>query len=391
MNQPMRAQPHPARAALGWLKENLFGTWYNTLLTLGGSALAYYLGRSFLLWALRHADWSVVSSNLTLLMMGTYPRVHAWRLWVVILLIAALSGISLAPVTARYRRTFPLLGAACFAILLIPAASFVKLWLLSSFVVHALMLLLSRHSPRLRRIAAILWFLAPAWVLLLVRGLPPWLPVVPSSNWGGLLLTLILAASSIVVSFPAGVLLALGRQSKLPVVSLICTGYIEFVRGVPLISVLFMAQVMAPIFLPQIQLDRVLRAMLGFTLFTSAYMAENVRGGLQTVGRGQYEAAYALGLSTPLAFALIILPQALRAVIPSTVGQFISLLKDTSLVAVVSLLDVMGIASSVLANPSWLGRDTELLLFVAMVYWTFSYSLAFASRRLERKLGVGER
>jgi general L-amino acid transport system permease protein len=204
-------------------------------------------------------------------------------------------------------------------------------------------------------------------------------------------LTLVLAAVGIAASFPLGVLLALGRRSSLPAVSLISTLYIEIVRGVPLVTVLFMAQIMVPIFLPDFRIDKIIRAMVGLTLFTTAYMAENVRGGLQGVPRGQYEAAHALGLRYPLIMLLIILPQALRSVIPAIVGQFISLFKDTSLVAIIGLLDLLGIARSVIANPDWLGLQAEVYIFAALIYFIFSYSMSHTSKKIEMALGIGKR
>jgi general L-amino acid transport system permease protein len=245
----------------------------------------------------------------------------------------------------------------------------------------------------------VLWILYFPLVLLLIRGFgesfeiqeTP-LATVPTRFWGGLLLSLLLAIVGIVFSFPIGVILALGRQSKLPVMRTFSILYIEFIRGVPLISLLFMGQVMLNLFLPSgITLDRVFRAMVPITLFSAAYLAENVRGGLQSIPKGQYEAAYALGLSGFKTMLFIILPQALRAVIPVIVGQFIGLFKDTSLVAIVGLLDLLGIARGVIANPDYIGTQREVFLFISVFYFVFSYALAYTSRRLETALGVGTR
>jgi general L-amino acid transport system permease protein len=205
--------------------------------------------------------------------------------------------------------------------------------------------------------------------------------------WNGLVLTLLVAISGIVFSFPLGILLALGRQSDLPVIKIFCILYIEVVRGLPLIGILFMAQVMLPLFLPAgLEIDRVLRAIAAFILFSAAYLAENVRGGLQSIPKGQAEAARALGLNIPQAIALIILPQALKASIPAIVGQFIGLFKDTSLVAIVGLLDLMGVARTVLSQPEFIGRYSEVYLFVAAIYWVFCFSLSQFSQNLEKKL-----
>ena len=183
--------------------------------------------------------------------------------------------------------------------------------------------------------------------------------------------------------------MALGRRSNLPTIKWASTAYIETVRGVPLVTILFMAQIMVPIFLPDFRIDKILRAMLGITLFSAAYMAENVRGGLQSIPKGQHEAAHALGLNYPLTMLLIILPQALRSVIPAIVGQFISLFKDTSLVTIIGLLDLLSIAKTVIANPDWLGLQAEVYLFAAAIYFVFSYSMSYISQKIEGALGVG--
>ena len=202
----------------------------------------------------------------------------------------------------------------------------------------------------------------------------------------GLMLTIPVALVSIILCFPFGVLLALGRQSKLPVIHWLSVAYIELIRGFPLIGILFMAQVMLPLVLPaDVRPDRVVRAIAGFTIFSAAYLAENVRGGLQSIPRGQVEAAKALGLNPVYTLAFIILPQALKAVIPSMVGQFISLFKDTSLLAIVGLTDLLGISQSIIANPKYLGRYQEVYLFVAVIYFLCCYAMSFASRKLESK------
>jgi general L-amino acid transport system permease protein len=250
-------------------------------------------------------------------------------------------------------------------------------------------------GKRIQRTVINLWILYSPLLILIVRGLTStegWFPVVPSNLWGGLLLTFLLTVSGILFSFPLGVLLALGRRSRLPIIRWVCIGYIELVRGVPLVTILFMAQIMLPLFLPAgVTIDRVIRAMVGIILFTAAYQAENIRGGLQAISRGQYEAAYALGLSGLQTTLFIILPQALRNVIPVLVGQFIALYKDTSLVAIVGLLDLLGIAKSIVSQPQFVGLQREAYLFVTAIYWLFSYLMAYLSQRLEVALGVGER
>ena len=211
-----------------------------------------------------------------------------------------------------------------------------------------------------------------------------------TSNWGGLLLTLILAVVGIVVSFPLGVFLALCRQSNLPAIRWVSTAYIETVRGVPLITILFMGNVLTPIFMPGFDINQVLRMMLGITFFSAAYMAENVRGGLQGIPRGQHEAAQAVGLNYVQTTLFIVLPQALRSVIPAIVGQFIALFKDTSLVAIVGLIELLGVSKSVINNPDWLGLQAEVYLFAAVIYFVFCYSMSYGSRKIETDLGIGQ-
>jgi general L-amino acid transport system permease protein len=187
-------------------------------------------------------------------------------------------------------------------------------------------------------------------------------------------------------------LLALGRRSELPIIRWFSIGYIELVRGVPLITILFMAQLMLPLFLPDgMDVDRVLRAMVGMTLFSAAYLAENVRGGLQAIPKGQFEASHALGLSGAQTMIFIILPQALRLIIPILVGQFISVFKDTALVAIVGLFDLLGIARTVLSQPEFLGLHREVYAFVSLLYWVLSYAMSYISQRLETSLGIGTR
>ena len=224
--------------------------------------------------------------------------------------------------------------------------------------------------------------------MMLLRGFGK--NAVRTNNWGGLLLTLILAVVGIVVSFPLGVFLALCRQSKLPAIRWISTAYIETVRGVPLITILFMGSVLIPIFIPDFSINQVLRMMIGITLFSAAYMAENIRGGLQAIPTGQYEAAQAVGLNYIHTMLFIILPQALRSVIPAIVGQFIALFKDTSLVAIIGLIDLLGVAKTVIADPNWLGLQAEVYLFAAVIYFVFSYSMSYVSKEVETSLGVGK-
>jgi len=344
--------PRTSVGVLGWLKENLFSTWFNTLFTFGSLWFIYMILRGIVTWVWTEARWSVVTTNLWLFIIGPFPRQEVWRVWacvIMVLLLGLLSWVVWGP--------------------------------------------LGRGRTGARRWVLAGWLLSFPLTILLLRGLGnSALPLVGTNLWGGLLLTFVLAVVSIVASFPLGVLLALGRRSSLPVIRMFSTLYIELIRGVPLVTILFMAQIMLPLFLPEgMRVDKVMRAIAGFTLFTAAYIAECVRGGLAAVPMGQYEAAKAVGLSGPQVMVLIVLPQALRAVIPPIVGQFISLFKDTSLVAIVGLVDLLNIAKAVVAQPEFMGLKREVYFFVAVVYFVFSYAMSYASRRLEVALGVGER
>ena len=216
------------------------------------------------------------------------------------------------------------------------------------------------------------------------------LPVVETYRWGGLMLTLVLAVVGMVMSLPLGILLALGRRSQMPVVRAACVTYIELWRGVPLITVLFMASVMLPLVLPEgVTLDKLLRAMVGIVLFQAAYMAEVVRGGLQAIPKGQYEAAEALGLGYWQSTGLIILPQALKLVIPGIVNTFIALFKDTTLVLIIGLFDLLGIVQQAFADPKWLGFSVEGYVFAGALYWAFCFGMSRYSQSLERELQRG--
>lgn len=382
---------------LGWLRKNLFGSWLDALLTIFSLIFIYFVVTRFVNWGLNSAQWEVIPVNLRLFMVGQYPIDEVWRIWLAIDLLVFLVGISWAVWIKRisgwvgiFLLSLPILLALLDFVLRVR----INLLLLSAAGLAGWAV--GQWQPKLmRRIAVNAWIWVFPLFIVLVRGLfddNSVLPAVPSNFWGGLLLTFLLTVVGIVFSFPLGVLLALGRRSNMPVVRWICIGLIEVVRGVPLITILFMAQFMLPLFLPGgMTVDRVLRAMVGVTLFSAAYLAENVRGGLQAIPNGQYEAAYALGLNGFQTMSRIILPQALRAVIPILVGQFISLFKDTSLVAIVGLFDLLGVADLVLAQPKFLGRQLEVYFFISLIYFVFSYGMSYVSQRLEKSLGVGER
>lgn len=335
------APPVTEIGVIGWIKENLFSSITNTVLTFLSLGLIYVTIRELIEFVFFQADWRVVSQNLVLFAIGQYPRPEAWR-------------------------TIASLGVVV--------------------VLAVLSLILWNRSKVARNILIGLWVLSPIMVVILLSGFrgSTVLPYVRTQLWSGLLLTIMLTVVGIVASFPLGVLLALGRRSDMVILKALCTVYIEVIRGVPLISILFMAQVLLPLFVGNANFDVVLRAMAGITLFSAAYLAENVRGGLQAIPKGQVEAAQALGFSAPLVTGLIVLPQALRIVIPAIVGQFISLFKDTTLVSIITLLDLLGISEAALAqDPAFQSHKLEVYLFLAAVYFIFSYLMSSAARRIE--------
>lgn len=390
------APPTERYTILGWLKRNLFGSFGDSLLTVFAIWLTYAMLKPSLAWGFGEAKWQVIADSLKLFMVGRYPAEELWRVWVILYLLTALVGFVWGVwVKGKEKAGYVLIGIPIFLALL-PFSTTIRFMILALDLFGFLGVLLGRgENPKLKRwsiIAMLLYFPVGITIIGGLTGEGGFLPTVKPDLWGGLMLTILLAVIGIIFSFPIGVSLALGRQSSLPIVSWICIGFIELVRGVPLITILFMMDLMLPLFLPtEIRVEGVMRALVGITLFSAAYMAENVRGGLQAISRGQYEASHALGLSGFTTMAFIILPQALKAVIPILVSQFIGLLKDTTLVMILSLFDVLGIGKSVLGNPEYIGTSKEVYVFIAALFWVLSYTLSYGSQRLETSLGVGER
>lgn len=390
----------PAARKLGaveWLKKNLFSDWFNSLLTIVVFAVLLYAVYGLFNWALTIAQWTVIPNNMGLYMTGLYPSEQYWRVWILLGIVSALSGLSWGILARNLPILFSrnvLIGFAvvCAGFVLFgptrPASP--KLLLMTGIVAAAAWggRTVGRQMPGLGKWVSLLWFLAYIISLWLIGG-GLGLSQVSTNDWGGMVLTLLMAVSGIALCFPLGVLLALGRRSTLPVVKMLSIAYIELIRGVPLIAILFMGQVMIPLFLPEgLRPDRVLRAVIGLTIFSAAYLAENVRAGLQSVPRGQQEAAASLGLNKPLTLALIVLPQALKTAIPAIVGQFISLFQDTTLLSIVGLAELLGISRSILANPSYLGRYAEVYLFIGIIYWFFCYAMSLGSRKVEQALNT---
>lgn len=377
--------------------KNLFNTWYNTLITIGISSLLLSMLTGFISWAFTTAKWAVIPANLPLYFVGRFPSDQYWRLWIMLGMIAILSGITWGFLARNSRILFSkniLIGISLIGILAVITPTPIVFRLL--LIVMLLLLVagawggktIGNTQPKLGKWLPFSWFLLLLICVWLIGG-GLGLKVVETNLWGGLMLTLLMSIISILLCFPIGILLALGRQSSLPVIRILSTVYIEVIRGLPLITILFMGQILLPLFLPEgARPDRILRAIIGLTMFSSAYLAENIRGGLQGIPRGQTEAAKALGLNTPLTVSLIVLPQALKVAIPSIVGQFISLFQDTTLLSIVGLMELLGISRSILANPKFLGRHLEVYIFVGILYWVFCYGMSIASQKLEQQLNT---
>jgi general L-amino acid transport system permease protein len=392
----LEVAPRPEPVTVGeWFRRNLFSSWFNGLLTVVAGALVVYLGFRILRFVFVTADWAVLRANLRVLMVGRFPLEQMWRVWAVAYLLAVVVGVSrglLAP--PRWTRRGTILRAVLAALAvgaLVYLVDGLLVWLLLAIAVAlyaGAVAAARRLGGRLRRPLLAAWLLAfPVVVLLLSLG------SVKAEQWGGLLLNVIVAVVVIALSFPLGILLALGRRSRLPAVSWFCVGLIELVRGVPLLTLLIFGRFVLILLLPPgLTLAQIVRAMIMFTFFSAAYVAEIVRGGLQGVPEGQYEAARALGLSTTRTMALVALPQALRNTIPSMIGHFISVFKDTSLLAALGVFsDLLATARRASQAFEFIGHQAEVLLPAAFAFWVIAFSMSRWSQRIERRLGVGER
>ena len=350
--------PIATTGIIGWARQNLFDTVSNTILTVAAVLFLLWFIPPILDWAFISADWSgdtrdacsregacwvFIKVWFRQLMYGRYPVDEIWRINLAYF-IAVVAG----------------------ALLFVPGLRgkpWIGLFLLVGFPIIAFYLFVGGRFG---------------------------LVEVETPLWGGLFLTLVISAVGIAASLPIGIVLALGRRSNMPVVRALCIGFIELWRGVPLITVLFMASVMFPLFLPEgMNFDKLVRALLGVMFFSSAYMAEVIRGGLQALPKGQYEAAQALGLSFWKMMGLVILPQALKLVIPGIVNTFIGLFKDTTLVLIIGLFDFLGMVQLAGTNPNWLGFAIEGYVFTAFGFWIFCFSMSRYSQHLEKKLHTG--
>ena len=362
--QIAEAEPPPRKSfgPVDWLRRNLFASAGDTVLTILAALLLAYALPPLIDWAFLSAAWdgpdrsvctppdvgacwAFVKAKFAQFIYGRYPVPERWRVDLVFLLGAA--------------------GLIPFAIPSVPHKGWNLLYLFLIF---------------------------PAIALVLLSGGVFGLSHVETALWGGLLVTLVVSYVGIFASLPLGILLALGRRSEMPVVRTLSITFIEFWRGVPLITVLFMASVIFPLFLPEgVNFDKLVRALVGISLFASAYMAEVIRGGLQAIPKGQYEGAMSLGLNYWKMNAFIILPQALRICIPGIVNSFIGLFMDTNLVLIMGLIELLGIAQASTRDPNWLGLINTALAFVSLIYFAFCFGMSRYSQALERKLAKGRR
>ena len=402
--------PRTEVGVFGWMYANLFSSRFNSALTVVALALivpALWFG---LRWIFTGADWTViikvaVSGGLAI---GQYNTEGAcpgqncfWRPQAALLLVTMLLGMAWGLAGAGTARKIAVGAAVIVALFAFLPFSFddmgmdVRLLLAANILTTLAGWGIARYTGMSGRHIAICFVAVFLITLVLLRGVPgvPGFQPVSTLYWGGLMLNLVLAVGGISLCLPIGIALALGRRSNLPVVKLFCVIFIEVFRGVPLITLLFMSQTLLPLVFPEeFKPNQLLRASMVITLFSSAYMAENVRGGLQALHPGQAEAARALGLSGWQAMLFISLPQAIRNVIPAIVGQFISLFKDTTLIYIIGLLDMVEFGRAFIqGNVEYLPSFKELLIFLAVVFWIFCYTMSYVGQRVEDYLGVGGR
>jgi general L-amino acid transport system permease protein len=348
--------PVTSVGVIGWVRANLFNNIFNSILTLIVLYVMWQVVPPFIRWAFidsqwfstgeacRGTDgacWSVIPANIRFILFGFFPYDMQWRPLLAMVLLVGL-------------------------------------------------LFYSRDRRHWKKSLLYAWIVGLVIMGILMKGGILGLAPVESTQWGGLPLTLLLSVFGLAAAYPLGVVLALGRQSQMPAIKTLCIVYIEMIRGVPLITLLFMSSIVFPLFLPEgVTVNVILRAQVAIIMFTAAYVAEVVRGGLQGMATGQFEAADSLGLNYYQTMRLVILPQALKIVIPPTVSQLISALKDTSLVVIIALYDLLKTTQSVLSDPNWMAFSSELYIFVALIYFGCCYFMSSYSRRLEKELDTG--
>ena len=410
---PQSSPPLTEVGIIKWLRENLFSSWFNSLLTVLSLYFIFILLKDFIPWvygahwttgSIREcydinpdvACFSVLTARWKQLLFGLYPAEEYWRP----ILTFCLLILSIVPILfSRFIRFFwfsvmypgiaiwLLWGGSFWSIAIIYIG--LSVGFISFLTMRSRIMKSSSFALLSSCVITILFFifLGNPIAKILASFIPISLPFVESLKFGGFTLSLIVGVTGIVASFPMGIVLALGRQSDMPLVKMICVGFIEFIRGVPLITLLFVASVLLNYFLPPgTNFDIVLRVIIMVTLFSAAYMAEVIRGGLAGLPVGQHEASASLGLTYWQSQRLIIMPQALKISIPGIVNTFIGLFKDTTLVSIISLLDPVGLASMIRADTKWNGIYWELYIAVGLMFFIFCFGMSQYSQYLERKL-----
>ena len=400
--------PRTEVGVIGWVYANLFGSWFNSALTVVSAAIIVLALVYGLRWIITGADWTVIGVLGGQLVIGQFNTESScpgqncfWRPQVSLLLVSAMFGMAWAMAGGGVAKRLAIGVVAILALFALLPYSFermgmdVRILLVANIPAMLAGWAIARFTGMTGRGIVIYGVVAFIVTLALLRGIPgvPGLQPVSVIYWGGITLNILLAVVGISLSLPIGIALALGRRSNLPMVKWLCVVFIEVFRGVPLITLLFMSQVLVPLAFPEdFNTNSLFRAGVIITLFSSAYMAENIRGGLQALHPGQAEAARALGLPGWQTTLLISLPQAIRSVIPAIVGQFIALFKDTSLVYIIGMLDVVEISRAFIqGNAEYLANAKELFIFLALVFWVFTYTMSYVSGKVEEHLGVGER
>jgi general L-amino acid transport system permease protein len=390
-------RPVEDQSFVTWAKVNLFSPWYNSVLTVIGAVMVILLLKVAIPFLLT-AQWAAVTTNIQILLVGQYPSDELWRVGAGVLPMPFIVGVAWG-VWGSMMRTFAVVLIVASALTVISSlfgdsmTPGLVLWFTVSPVLVLLGYTVGRRSFIGPRHVLIGWFLFLMLTLFLLRGFgeDSAMPYVPTSRWGGLLVTILIAQVGIAIVLPLGIVLALARQSNLWFFKAAALVYIEILRATPLLALLFLMLIVSPMFLPDITTpDRLMLAFIAIVANNSAYMAENIRGGLQSVSKGQIEAAQALGMRGSHVTLVIILPQAIRATIPAIVGQFIILFKDTAVIALVGLMDLLGAAYAIiLGQDAWRTADLEVFLFVAAVYWIFTYGMSSVSAGVEKRMRAG--
>jgi general L-amino acid transport system permease protein len=416
--RPQLAPPVDQTGALGWIRRNLFSSWGNGITTVVLIVAVGWILSGFLHWAVftatfdakggaecrgHGACWALIREKYRYIFFGSFPYEQHWRpLFAVIAMLTML--VTSSDRRMWNKRLIAIWGIGSFVTFLLMFGEInisISLILFVALAAGGLGMILRgaiAQPAELNGWRALAAIGAVGLVLRVVGVLPAWsLAIAPFSYvetglWGGIPVTMILATYGLLFAFPFGILLALGRRSNLPMIKGLCVGFIELIRGVPLISLLIMASVMLPLFLPSgMSIDKFLRAQVAVILFAGAYIAEIIRGGLQSLPKGQFEAADAMGLNYVQKTTLIILPQALRVVIPPLINTFIGFFKDTSLVLIIGIFDFLNTANQALVDPNWAGFPAEIYLFAAFIYFCFCFSMSRYSKYLEVELNKGTR